>query len=174
MRLDIIELHAGAPTPPQLLLPCALQVGIARYVKRKGGKMMLGMLLPAVIDAFPVERIKDPLHAVHPSPLGVDCLFFVPMPFDDDIRQSYEFTSLTSGAGADKTVPSDVQLHAADALIDAFNLGEVVCPRILFAALRSRACLCFTCTISASMHVLACAHCKLIYTVRLTGSAGHG
>jgi hypothetical protein len=102
------------------------------------------------------RRRRAALVAVAPPDVGRDCLYLLPIPWNDDIRH-YAFAPLgrecrhppvdaiaaaraataagagggaaATGGGGDKLAPSLSQLEAADALIDAMNISTAPAQR---------------------------------------------
>jgi ATP-dependent DNA helicase 2 subunit 2 len=101
------------------------EVAFVRYVKRANGAPAVGILLPALKDLPPETAGSVPTYdpfIVRPSPLDIDCLYFVPLPFNEDIRK-YTFRNFASEA---KYTPNEEQLAAVDNLMDAMDLMHVV------------------------------------------------
>jgi hypothetical protein len=72
------------------------RVALVRHVKRRGGAPLIGALVPALVGAVTFEEQEHPL-LVYPCRAGVDCLYLVPLPFEDDIRP-FIFPSLPEAA----------------------------------------------------------------------------
>ena len=116
-------------------------VALARFVPRAASGMSsspieFGALIPALATPGNGEPMPafDPanMHVVFPSPTGVDCLYFVPLPFSDDLRgwQFRDLRARRAGAsaaaapgGADTAA---MAARAMDDFITAMDLTNVV------------------------------------------------
>lgn len=128
---DVVVPPPNNPIAANALSVCARalaetkQAAIVRYVKRAGGAPAVGILIPALAqedDATPPS--SDPF-LVRPSPLDIDCLFFLPLPYAEDIR-NFTFPSFADTDPVGKLQPSAEQLEAADKLITSMDLMHVV------------------------------------------------
>lgn len=101
-------------------------VGVARLVYQKNAAPKLGLLVPGLSPEGLSPAVSTALllttHVAFPSPVGSDCLFFLPLPFAEDVRH-FTFAAFPE---APQFAPSDPQLAAADALISALDLTSVV------------------------------------------------
>jgi hypothetical protein len=88
--------------------------------------VQLGLLIPGLVPQCLSVQLRALLqlstHAVYPSPAGTDCLFFVPIPWQQDVRH-FTFGAFVENAAFE---PSAGQLAVVDKLIDALDMTAVV------------------------------------------------
>lgn len=110
-------------------------VMLVRFIKRKGSAPSLGALLPGLPSEEELAAMggADTPEAlaylqnwvVAPSSPPVTCMYFVTLPFMDDIRP-FAFNAFEAD---EKFAPTQAQLDATDALITALDLTAVPAPK---------------------------------------------
>jgi hypothetical protein len=103
------------------VLPSAKLIG-ATFLHR----FQIGLLVPGLVDEglpdFARLEMRISTHVAFESPVRTDCLFFLPIPFHEDVRH-FTFAAFHENALFE---PSVSQLSTADALILALNMTDVV------------------------------------------------